>query len=90
MISQNGISLPGLGNSISYLSEYYLYPIIIIHNIIVINYFLIMLFCTVFGMKDSDTLGSQPTNNKNIESQLMHHFLEDNFAFCLNQPSMFV
>ena len=34
-------------------------------------------------------LGSQPTNNRSIETQLMNRFLEDNLAICLNHPNMF-
>ncbi len=34
-------------------------------------------------------LGSQPTNNKNIEIQLMRHFLQDMFALSYNFPDEF-
>ena len=34
-------------------------------------------------------LGKQPTNNKNIEPQLMQRFLRDNFAFSLPCPQEF-
>lgn len=34
-------------------------------------------------------LGSQPNNNRSIETQLMDRFLQDNSAFCLSHPTMF-
>lgn len=34
-------------------------------------------------------LGNQPNNNRNIESQLMHRFLVDNFAFSFVCPNSF-
>lgn len=34
-------------------------------------------------------LGNQPSNNKDIESQLMRRFLMDNLAFSMTSPTNF-